>query len=124
MNQLQTITGNFRITFNSSLSTLSIHQLTQVSGEFRVNNIGSGLTSLSLPLLDSSGNIWIADAAGITNIEAPEFTTGNGIVSIGSCSALTTVAFPKLASVSSNLDIDNCFTFRFNNDHCAYKCWW
>ena len=106
-NQLQTTTNNLTVTFNGGLSSFSIPQLTQVSSEFRMNNNGSGLNALNLPLLESTGNFILADMSGVATIDLPELLTINGTFSIGgSFASLTTFNIPKLSSVTNN------FSFR------------
>ncbi|WP_298902946.1 LamG-like jellyroll fold domain-containing protein [uncultured Psychroserpens sp.] len=106
-NQLQTLTGNFVINF-SSLSSVSLPQLTQVSGEVRMNNIGSGLSSIAFPLLQNCGNFIITDLTGITTINAPELLSSSGRVLIGGCANLTAINLPNLTSIDNDFSIDNC----------------
>lgn len=106
--ELQTVSGSISITFNSSLSAIAVPKLTEVTNEFRMNNNGGGITSLSLGLLQSTGNLLLADMNGLQSITIPELQTITGRFVISGFSTLTTLSIPKLASINSNASIDNC----------------
>lgn len=108
LDSVVTFTGNVSFGGLVALTTFTAPSCTLVVGDF--NGFGSGLTSLSLPLLATiQGGFLFSGCAAITTISLPALS--NVVVDFvaSNCTSMTTLTLTSLQTVTgSSFDISNC----------------
>ena len=91
------------LTIRSPISILDVSHLTTVLGALSIRD--TTLTTLSLPLLTSAGNVTFINGGTLTSISAPNLATVTslGIEAGGPGGALTTLDLTSLTTVTNSL---------------------
>ncbi|MDP7037589.1 MAG: hypothetical protein QGI45_00400 [Myxococcota bacterium] len=99
-----TLQGSFNIENAADIEWLA--QYTSVSGTLRISNFADGLSTISLPNLESVGELWVQACQTCTELSFPALTQ-TGDFTIQSHDVLANISFPVLASVDGNFIIKN-----------------
>ena len=103
---LSTVGGNFTISFDTKLLTLTFTGLESVAGEFYISS--PSLTTVTFTNLETvTGKLTVSSNSVLTNISFENLGTLVGSLSISSNDFLETVALPDLTTVGGDISVSS-----------------